>query len=87
MRRNPRLRSLATKPERMQRVQTRTRFREPSITTCTFCRFGRCRLLVLMFEWLTVLATFLVYRKLHTAQAWFLREGVPLAPTDAHRKH
>ena len=47
----------ATKPERMQRVQTRTRFREPPIVICTFCRFGRCWLLVLMFEWLTLLAT------------------------------
>jgi hypothetical protein len=25
--------------------------------TCTRCRFGRCWLLVLMFEWLTLLAT------------------------------
>jgi hypothetical protein len=51
--------AFATNPERMQRVQTRTRFREPPIVTCTFCRFGRCWLLVLMFEWLTLLATFL----------------------------
>ena len=51
--------AFATKPERMQRVQTRTRFREPPIVICTFCRFGRCWLLVLIFEWLTLLATFL----------------------------
>ena len=49
--------AFATKPERMQRVQTRTRFREPPIVICTFCRFGRCWLLVLIFEWLTLLAT------------------------------
>jgi len=49
--------ALATKPERMHRVQTRTRFRVPPIVTCTFCRFGRCRLLVLILEWLTLLAT------------------------------
>jgi hypothetical protein len=49
--------AFATKPERIQRVQTRTRFREPPIVICTFCRFGRCWLLVLIFEWLTLLAT------------------------------
>jgi len=46
-----------TKPERRQRVQIRMRFFEAPIVTCTRCRFGRCWLLVLMFEWLTLLAT------------------------------
>jgi hypothetical protein len=51
--------ALTTNPERKQRVQTRTRLRVPPMVMCTRCRLGRCWLLVLIFEWLTLLATIL----------------------------
>ena len=49
--------TLATLPERRHRVQMRMCLRDPPARICTRCRLGRWMLLVLMFEWLTRLAT------------------------------
>jgi len=49
--------TLAILPERRHRVQIRMCLRDPPVKMCTRCRFGRWMLLVLMFEWLTRLAT------------------------------
>ncbi len=50
--------ALATRPERRQREQTRTWLWAPlGSFTCTRRKLGRWMLLVLIFEWLTLLAT------------------------------
>src|SRR5262249_8757564 len=83
--------ALATKPERRQRVQTRMRFGVVPLgptLACTVRRLGRWVLFVLMFEWLTVLATRRCLPQIaHCAGIPFPPEGgVPLPWTDENGK-
>src|SRR6185503_14153874 len=73
----------------MQRVQTRRCVRVPFVRrVCTRRRLGRWMLFVLMFEWLTLLATRRCLPQTSQCAAISNPSGrrVPLAPADGNRK-
>src|SRR3954453_5937480 len=77
------------KPERRQRAQTRMWLRVPLASLVwTRRRLGRWMLLVLMFEWLTLLATRRCLPQTSQCAAISNPSGrrVPLALADANRK-